>query len=48
MGKFNDNRFEDESFYKIFLRDRFLQFLMVVAIIALLGAMYYGYQLFKS
>lgn len=48
MRNFNNNRFDDESFYKIFLRDRFLQFLMVVAIIALLGAMYFGYQLFKS
>lgn len=48
MGKFNDNRFDDESFYKIFLRDRFLQFLMVVAIAALMGAIYYGYQYYKS
>jgi hypothetical protein len=40
--------YDDETFYKIFLRDRFLQFLMVVAIVALIGAMYYGYQYYKS
>lgn len=48
MGNLNNNHFEDETFYKIFLRDRFLQFLMVVAIAALIGAIYYGYQYYKS